>query len=105
MRGGLLMKAWDRAPYTTVRLSLPFAYIGGRFLLTSAQYDASPISQMAFRAAASIMSSGTSTVSRHAEAVAGYLLADFWALTRHQPGRVCSQVPHRLIGITGPPRN
>ncbi len=98
-----MMNAWDRAPYTTITLSLPFAYIGGRFLLTTAQYDASAISQMSFQAAASIISSGTSAVARHAEAAAGYLVADFCALTRGQPARVCSQAPSSLTGITASP--
>jgi hypothetical protein len=91
-----MMNAWDRAPYTTIKASLPFAYIGGKFLLTTAQYDASAISQMGFEAAARIMSAGTDPVSRHAQAAAGYLVADFCALTRDQPARVCSQVhiPH-----------
>jgi Domain of unknown function (DUF929) len=97
------MKAWDRAPYTTTTLSLPFAYIAGTFLLTSAQYDASAISQTSFQAAASIMSSGTDPVSRHAEAAAGYLVADFCALTRDHPAQVCSQVPSSLTGTTASP--
>jgi hypothetical protein len=33
------MKPWDRAPCTAITLSLPFAYIAGKFLLTTAQYD------------------------------------------------------------------
>lgn len=90
------MNAWVRAPYTTVKASLPFAYLGGRFILTTAQYDAGAISRMGFRAAASLMSSGTSAVSGHAEAAAGYLIADLCALTRDQPARVCSQVPANL---------
>lgn len=98
-----MMKAWDRAPYTTINTSLPFAYMGGKFLLTTAQYDASAISRMSFKAAASIMSSGTGQVSRHAEAAAGYLVADFCALTRDQPARVCSQAPSSLTGITASP--
>jgi hypothetical protein len=98
-----MMNAWDRAPYTTVKTSLPFAYIGGKFILTTAQYDASAISQMSFQAAATIMSSGTGPVSTHAEAAAGYLVADFCALTRGQPARVCSQARSSLTGITAPP--
>ncbi|MDQ2875711.1 MAG: DUF929 family protein [Actinomycetota bacterium] len=99
-----MMKAWDRAPYTTVTLSLPFAYVGGRFLITTAQYDASAISQMSFQAAAaSIISSATDPVSRHAEAAAGYLVADFCALTREQPARVCFQVPSSLTRTTASP--
>ena len=58
---------------------------------------------MSFQAAASIMSSGTSPVSRHAEAAAGYLVADICALTRGRPVRVCSQVPLSLTGITASP--
>ena len=100
-----MMKAWDRAPYTSTNLSLPFAYMGGGFLLTTAQYDASAISQMSFRAAARIMASGRSAISKHAEAAAGYLTADLCALTHDQPGTVCSQVPPRLIGITALPAN
>jgi hypothetical protein len=98
-----MMKAWDRAPYTTITLSLPFAYVGGRFLLTTAQYDASALSQMSFQAAASIISSGTDPVSRHAEAAAGYLVADFCSLTREQPARVCFQVPSSLTRTTALP--
>jgi hypothetical protein len=96
-----MMNAWD--PYTTIKTSLPFAYIGGKFLLTTAQYDASAISQMSFQAATSIMSSGTDPVSRHAEAAAGYLVADLCALTRDQPTSVCSQVPSSLTGISASP--
>jgi hypothetical protein len=95
-----MMTAWDGPPYSTVRTSLPFAYIGGRFILTTGQYDASVISQMSFQAAASTMSSGNSAVSRNAEAAAGYLLADFCALTHDQPSSVCSQAPSSLVGIT-----
>jgi hypothetical protein len=58
---------------------------------------------MSFQAAASIMSSGTDPVSRHAEAAAGYLVADFCALTRDQPTSVCSQVPSSLTGISASP--
>jgi hypothetical protein len=77
--------------------------MGGKFLLTTAQYDASAISRMSFKAAASIMSSGTDPVSRHAEAAAGYLVTDFGALTRDQPVRACSHVPFSLTGTTAPP--
>jgi hypothetical protein len=91
-------------PYTTIKTSLPFAYIGGKFLLTTAQYDASAISQMSFQAAASIMSSGTDPVSRHAEAAAGYLAADLCAPDPRPadvglvPGII---QPHRDIGFAG----
>jgi Domain of unknown function (DUF929) len=95
-----LISTWDVAPYTTTPGSIPFAYIGGKFLITSAQYDASAISQMNFQTAVGIMTSGNSTVSKQAEAAAGYLVGDFCALTHDQPEAVCSQVPSSLIGIT-----
>ena len=50
--------------------------------LTTAQYDAGAISQVSFQAAVRIMPSGTSPVSRHAEAAAGQLVADLCAVTR-----------------------
>jgi len=98
-----MITTWDVAPYTTKTGSIPFAYLGGRFLLTRAQYDASAISQMNFRTAARMMTSGKSAVSRHAEAAAGYLIGDLCALTHDQPASVCSQVPSSLAGITTSP--
>jgi hypothetical protein len=98
-----IMNAWDRAPYTTINTSLPFAYIDGRFLLTTAQYDASSISQASFQVAASIMSSGARAVSRHAEAAAGDLVAVFCSVTHGQPAPICSQVPSSLAAITTSP--
>jgi hypothetical protein len=88
-----LMSSWDRAPYTTVTASLPFAYIGGRFILTTAQFNASALSRMSFAAAASTVSAGTSTVAEDAQAAAGYLIADFCELTHGQPAPVCSAAP------------
>jgi hypothetical protein len=90
---------WDVAPYTSTNGSLPFAYLGGEFLLTSAQYDAGPISKLNFQTAAGLLTSGKSAVSKRLEAAAGYLVADFCALTRDQPASVCSQLPASLVGI------
>jgi Domain of unknown function (DUF929) len=98
-----MISTWDRAPYTSTSDSIPFAFIGGKFILTTAQYDAGTISGTNFQAAARIMTSGTSAVSRDAEAAAGYLVADFCALTSDQPAQVCSQVPSGLTAITAPP--
>jgi hypothetical protein len=95
-----IITAWDVAPYTTESGSLPFVYMGGKFLLTGSQYDAGAISQMKFQTAAGVMTSGKSTVSKHVEAAAGYLVGDFCALTHGQPASVCAQVPSSLIGIT-----
>jgi hypothetical protein len=95
-----LISDWDVAPYTTKTASIPFAYLGGGFILTGAQYDASAISRMKFPAAAKIMTSGKTAVSRLVEAAAGYLVGDLCALTHDQPRSVCAQVPPSLIGIT-----
>jgi hypothetical protein len=98
-----MINTWDVAPYTTLTGSIPFAYIGGKFLLTSAQYDASAISRMNFQAAADLMTSGQSAVSEHVEAAAGYLVGDFCVLTHNQPASVCAQLPSSLIGIATSP--
>jgi Domain of unknown function (DUF929) len=95
-----MISTWDITPYTSKAGSIPFAYIGGKFLITSAQYSASAISQMNFQTAAGIMTSGKTAVSRNAEAAAGYLVGDFCALSHEQPTSVCTQVPSSLIGIT-----
>ena len=98
-----IMTTWDRAPYTTVATSLPFAYLGGKFILTSAQYDASALSNMSFQAAASIMAAGKAPVATHADAAAGYLVADLCTLTRGQPATVCHQVTAELPTTTASP--
>jgi hypothetical protein len=97
-----MISAWDVAPYTATTGSIPFAYIGGKFIFTSAQYNAAAIARTSFATAAGIMTSGTSAVSKQVEAAAGYLVGDLCALTHDQPAPVCSQLPPRLIGITSP---
>lgn len=98
-----LMTAWDRAPYTTINASLPFAYLGGKYLLTTTQYDASALSKTNFQTATHIMTSGTSAVAEHAQAAAGYLIADLCDLTHNQPTPVCTQLPPDLMAITTAP--
>ena len=98
-----MISTWDVAPYTAKTGSIPFAYIGGKFIVTSAQYNAGAIASMNFATAARIMTSGTSAVSKQVEAAAGYLVGDLCALTHDQPASVCSQLPPSLIGITRPP--
>jgi hypothetical protein len=96
-----LLSRWDVAPYTAKTGSIPFAYIGGKFLLlTTAQYDASAISHLSFQTAADLMTSGKTEVSKRVEAAAGYLAGDFCALTHDQPASACSRMPSSLIGIT-----
>ena len=93
-----LINTWDVAPYSTEDGLLPFAYIGGRFLQVGAQYDASAISNRKFKNAVAIMTSGKSSVSKDAEAAAGYLIGDLCALTQRQSVPVCSHVPSKLVG-------
>jgi hypothetical protein len=100
-----MLNTWDLRPYTSTTDSIPFAYMGGKFLLTSAQYSATAISHLNFQTAAGILTSGKSTVSKNAEAAAGYLIGDFCALTHDQPTSVCSQLPYTLVGITTSERN
>lgn len=95
-----IMTAWDVAPYATQSGSVPFLYIGGKFLLSGFQYDADAIWQMSFQAAARAITSGATAVSKHLEAAAGSLVEDFCALTQEQPAPVCSQVPSSLIDMT-----
>jgi hypothetical protein len=100
-----LLSRWDVAPYTAKTNSIPFAYIGGKFLLTTSQYDASAISHLNFQTAADLMTSGKTEVSKRVEAAAGYLTGDFCALTHDQPASACSRMPSSLIGITSRERN
>ena len=91
-------------PYTTIKTSLPFAYIGGKFLLTTAQYDASAISQMSFPRPPPASCPRAPTQSPGTLKLwCRYLVADFCALTRDQPTSVCSQVPSSLTGISASP--
>jgi hypothetical protein len=95
-----IITSWDVAPYTAQSGSIPFVDIGGEFVLTGVQYEAGAISQMSFRTATGVMTSGKSAVSHHVDAAAGYLLGDICAVTRQQPSYVCAQVPSRLVGVT-----
>jgi hypothetical protein len=74
--------------------------MGGKYLITGAQYDAAPISGKSFDTAVPYMTSGTNATSRGAEAAAGYLVGEILALTHDQPASIASQVPASLKGIT-----
>jgi thiol-disulfide isomerase/thioredoxin len=95
-----LMQKWDVAPYTTENGSIPFVYLGGKYLITGAQYVAPAISGKSFETAVPYMTSGTNATSREAEASAGYLIGDILALTHDQPASIAAQVPASLKGIT-----
>jgi thiol-disulfide isomerase/thioredoxin len=101
-----LVTKWDTTPYIPAADAqagenpIPFVFLGGKYVLTGNQYDASPISTKQWTAAVSYMTSGTNPTSKAAEAAAGYLVGDLCTLTHNQPANVCSQVPAVLKGIT-----
>jgi len=95
-----LISKWDVAPYTTEAGAIPFIYMGGKYILTGIQFDASKLSGMQFATAASYLTSGKNATSKAVEASAAYLVGDFCALTHGQPGSVCSMVPAHLKGIS-----
>ncbi len=98
------MTKYDTTPYIPAadqgENPIPFIYLGGKYVLTGNQYDASAISGMPWTTAASYMTSGTNATSKSLEAAAGYLVGDLCVLTHNQPASVCSQVPAVLKGIT-----
>ena len=98
-----LLTKWDVPPYvSSVQQdgSIPFVYMGGKYVQIGAQYNASPMSGMQFTKAVSYVTSGANATSKAAMAAAGYLVGDICALTHGQPASVCSQVPKSLVGIT-----
>jgi thiol-disulfide isomerase/thioredoxin len=105
-----LVTKWDTTPYIPAadqgQNPIPFIFLGGKYLLTGTQYDASPLSGKQWDAAARYITSGTNATSKAVEAAAGYLIGDLCVLTHNQPAAVCSQVPAVLKGITtSSPRN
>jgi thiol-disulfide isomerase/thioredoxin len=92
---------WDVPPYVEAdeEGSIPFVYIGGKYLITGVSYDGSPLAGKQMLAAVTYMTSGTNTTSKDAEAVAGYLVSDLCTLTHNKPGDVCNQVPTWLRGV------
>ena len=97
-----LVKDFDRPPYISASYagSIPFIYLGGRYLQLGAQYEASAISATPMSQAVAYLTSGTNASSRGLEAAAGDLVGDICALTHGQPAAVCAHVPKALIGIT-----
>ncbi len=92
---------WDVPPYVSAdeEGSIPFIYLGGKYLVTAESYDASPIAGFQMLAAVNYMTAGNNTTSKEAEAVAGYFVSDLCTLTHNQPAAVCNQVPTWLRGV------
>ncbi len=92
---------WDAPPYVSAadEGSIPFIYVGGKYLVTAVSYDASHIAGWQMLAAVSYMTAGNNTTSKGAEAVAGYFISDLCTLTHNKPAAVCNQVPTWLRGV------
>jgi hypothetical protein len=97
-----ILNTYDGPPYVAAanKGSIPFIYIGGKYVSIGTSYDASAIAGMPIDTAAPLMTSGANSTSKHAMAVAGFFLGDICSLTGNQPASVCSQVPANLRGIT-----
>ncbi len=96
-----IYEKWDVPPYVTAANegSIPFIYLGGKYLVTAESYDASAIAGFQMLAAVTYMTSGTNTSSKGAEAVAGYFVSDLCTMTHNQPAAVCKAVPTWLRGV------
>jgi len=94
------MSRYDVPPYVSEAGSIPFIYIGGKYLLIGAQYSADAIAGRSFSSTVPYMTSGTNATSKGAEAAAGLLVASICDLTYGQPASVCSQVPPSLLAKT-----
>jgi hypothetical protein len=100
-----LLTRWDAPPYIPKQDAgedpIPFVYIGGKYVVTSVQFSytgGNGMSGWSFAKAASVLTSGSSAMSKGALAAAGYLVGDLCTLTHNQPAEVCSQVPATLKG-------
>ncbi len=91
-----LVDKWDKPPYTAQAGGIPFVYLAGRYFMTGAQYDASPVAGWQMSRAAAYITSGTNPTSLGAEAAAGYLVGEICAVTHDRPSAVCSLVPASL---------
>ncbi len=92
-----LLNTYDASPYTSgANGTIPFVDLGGRYLVSGEEYDASSISNMSFAKAIGSMTSAANPASRAAEGVAGHLVGVICSLTHDQPASVCSAVPAAL---------
>lgn len=93
-----LIDTYDAPPYvaTSSANSIPFVDLGGKFVISGTEYDASPIAGKSFDSTVPYMLSASNPTSRSAEAVAGHLVGVICSLTNDQPANVCSQVPASL---------
>ena len=98
----MLLSKYDTPPYVPAGDSggIPFIYLAGRFVLIGPQWLTSQLSRVSWAEAASTLTSGTSALSKQAEAAAGFLVGDICAITRAEPASVCTHVPSALLGAS-----
>jgi thiol-disulfide isomerase/thioredoxin len=99
-----IINTYDATPYVSASAAgtIPFIDLGGRYLVSGTEYDGSALSNMSFNTAVGYMTSGTTTASKAAEAVAAHLIGVICSLTNNQPGSVCSAIPASLkTGVSG----
>lgn len=91
-----ILSTYDAPPYTTSTGTIPFVYLGGKFIVNGTQYDAAALAGKSFSSAVSYITSANNPTSRAAEAVAGHLVGAICTLTNNQPANVCTAVPASL---------
>jgi hypothetical protein len=92
-----LIQTYDAAPYISGQAgAIPFIDLGGRFLVSGTEYDGSGLAGRSFATALADMTTGASTTSRAAQAVAAHLIGAICSLTNNQPSSVCGAVPSSL---------
>jgi hypothetical protein len=97
-----LFTKYDAPPYVPATDSggIPFTYIAGSFVLIGPQWLGAQLSGLSWASAATTLTSGTTLMSKEAEAAAGFLVGDICAVTHDKPISVCSQVPRILLGVS-----
>ncbi|MDQ6839848.1 MAG: DUF929 domain-containing protein [Actinomycetota bacterium] len=101
-----VVKKYDFPPYVSSQGSIPFVIFGGKYLISGASYDASPLANLSVGRAADILSGNTdaaaastsklAAVSLDTKATAAHIVGIVCSLTNNQPANVCSQVPNNL---------
>jgi hypothetical protein len=93
----VLIQTYDAPPFVSGSSgSIPFIDIGGRYLVSGTQYDASALAGKSFDTALADIVSDANPTSKAAEAVAANLIGTICSLTNDQPSAVCSAIPASL---------
>ncbi len=97
-----LFTKYDAPPYVPAGDSggIPFTFLAGSFVLVGPQWLGAQLSGLSWASAATTLTSGSSVMSKEAEAAAGFLVGDICAVAHDKPISVCSQVPRILMGVS-----